>query len=321
MGHDRSLAQHRRMEMVKLNNPDTYKTDGFYEFESVTGRKTTIAVGQLVCKDGYYSPMVYTRRGTRHVIENRMKYSAFEILEHSIDKHGVVRAKRESGKLESDRERWAKAEKYNFKAMMLSAGLVNILNGKIVFEATPDIKDCTIPKLIESAPLGLNGCRYTVESLRFAAQLSHIPTGFAAMCTKLCSVYWPENLKEIGNRAFFSCGFTELEFPSTLKSVGNLSFADNSKLVNVEFSGPLFYLGERAFYRCVSLKSIRIPNGISEIKAGTFAGCISLKNVFIPKSVNKVHPEAFFGVSANVKAPLKLKECLSRFDNLNITYY
>ena len=53
-------------------------------------------------------------------------------------------------------------------------------------------------------------------------------------------------------------------------------------------------IGDKAFYRCSSLTSFVIPNGVTRIGTWTFLGCSSLKEVAIPSSVNSIGDKAFW---------------------------
>jgi hypothetical protein len=50
---------------------------------------------------------------------------------------------------------------------------------------------------------------------------------------------------------------------------------------------------EVAFRECSNLKSIIIPEGVSEIEKQTFLFCIRLENVILPNSLRKIGYQAF----------------------------
>ncbi|MFJ1381719.1 leucine-rich repeat protein [Capnocytophaga canimorsus] len=53
-------------------------------------------------------------------------------------------------------------------------------------------------------------------------------------------------------------------------------------------------IGERAFYKCSSLKSVVIPDGVISIENGAFEECDYLKSVMIPNSVTSIGNSAFY---------------------------
>lgn len=52
-------------------------------------------------------------------------------------------------------------------------------------------------------------------------------------------------------------------------------------------------LPRAAFYECMSLKDIKLPNSISAINSQSFRACKSLTNINIPNSLNAIEPDAF----------------------------
>ena len=70
-------------------------------------------------------------------------------------------------------------------------------------------------------------------------------------------------------------------------------------------------IGEYAFERCESLKSIKIPNSVVNIGEGAFFNCKSLTSIDIPKSVTSIGDDAFTG--CNNLSFLVISKFTSRF--------
>lgn len=86
-------------------------------------------------------------------------------------------------------------------------------------------------------------------------------------------------------------GFNE----SSLPSAGDL-------IVPAELEGlRVVSIGERAFFGCVALKSVLLPEGVQTIDAKAFAGCSSLSLATIPDSVETIADDAFDDCPANLK--------------------
>jgi hypothetical protein len=59
-------------------------------------------------------------------------------------------------------------------------------------------------------------------------------------------------------------------------------------------------IGPYAFYKCKNLKSVIIPEGVTEITDRPFDGCSSLKTLVIPKSLESVRNYPFYGCNTDV---------------------
>lgn len=57
-------------------------------------------------------------------------------------------------------------------------------------------------------------------------------------------------------------------------------------------------IGNYAFIRCTSLKSITIPNSVTSIGVSTFLGCNNLTNITIPNSVTNIGLQAFYNCTS-----------------------
>jgi len=55
---------------------------------------------------------------------------------------------------------------------------------------------------------------------------------------------------------------------------------------------------DRAFFDCINLTSISVPNSVKDIGEWAFAGCKSLRSLIIPDSVTSIGNEAFRGCSS-----------------------
>lgn len=81
----------------------------------------------------------------------------------------------------------------------------------------------------------------------------------------------------------------KIVMPDTVTYIGESAFADSSDGVPLEevvLSKNLKTIGPWAFSGCLELKSIDIPESVTEIEIGAFSGCYSLKNFNVSQNTN-----------------------------------
>ncbi|MGN0558718.1 MAG: leucine-rich repeat protein [Acutalibacteraceae bacterium] len=150
-------------------------------------------------------------------------------------------------------------------------------------------------------------------------------------CENITSVTMPDSLLVIGNGAFYGCtGITSVTIPSGVVDVSSVAFNDCTNLESIEVSsknanylssdGVLMskngdgdtlikypqakkdasytvadtvkYIGYYSFSNNEFIKSVTIPDGVTEIRDGAFLACSSLESITIPDSVKLVSPYA-----------------------------
>ena len=126
--------------------------------------------------------------------------------------------------------------------------------GDAAFYATC-LKEAILPNSCQSLSgsdhFALN---YELEKVRFPEGLTIIPESFVENCIKLMEFIMPNNIEEIGDRAFWQCGaLNELHLSSNLKSIGT-----------------------EALYYCKGLKTISFPSTLETLGAES---CECWKNI------------------------------------------
>lgn len=139
-------------------------------------------------------------------------------------------------------------------------------------------------------------------------ELTTIPQNCFDNCDNLSSVVFPEKLTTISDVAFWGCAFTELEFPSTLQSIGKQAFdhywgnANRTKLKSIVFKGSTnkLIIGQEAFRDSQSLTSITFETSTADLEIGSnaFEGCIALPTLTLPdRGTITLQSSAFTGCS------------------------
>ena len=76
-------------------------------------------------------------------------------------------------------------------------------------------------------------------------------------------------------------------------SIGRSAFYDCLDLTSVTIPNSVTSVGDRAFYNCSGLTSVTIGNGVTSIGGFAFYNCSGLTSIAIPNSVTSIGDEAF----------------------------
>ena len=139
-----------------------------------------------------------------------------------------------------------------------------------------------------------DGCS-SLTSISIPNTITSVGTNVFNNCSSLKTLYW-DAAPEIWNSSSFSNikgQITSLTFGNNI-SVISQNFCKNMTLLNeVIFDGAVSSIGNQAFYGCVGLTSISLPNALNYIGASAFEGCRSLTSITIPNSVTNIDEQAF----------------------------
>lgn len=115
----------------------------------------------------------------------------------------------------------------------------------------------------------------------------------------LAEISFSDSLATIGAHAFENSSLAKVVLTSGVKSVGNATFKDCTKLTGFEFVSKVHTLGENLFSGCTELVSITIPSNIVVISNGAFSGCTKLgSKVTIPATVKVIGTDVFSSCTA-----------------------
>lgn len=117
-------------------------------------------------------------------------------------------------------------------------------------------------------------------SIEFGEEVEYIPAYLCRAFMNLSTITIPNNVKEIGQRAFLGYYRTSL-------------YTFDSKLQSVKFGTGLEKIGAYAFVGRKGLASITIPDNCTEIGTGVFGNCDNLQNVTLGKNISIISDEVF----------------------------
>ena len=84
--------------------------------------------------------------------------------------------------------------------------------------------------------------------------------------------------------------------PYGIKTIGTIAFCNCSELRSIEIPNSVTQIKDSAF-NCSGLTSIKIPNSVIQIEYSAFSGCNGLTSIEIPDSVVQIGNRAFSGCS------------------------
>ncbi len=114
----------------------------------------------------------------------------------------------------------------------------------------------------------------------------------------------PGTCKYIGDYAFFECGYLGAELEFTKEGADSDSdeggYGDSDKEIvqyHLVLNEGIEYIGTRAFFGCVNLRELTIPNSVTELGIRAFVECESLTRVRIGRGLDAIPDYTFLNCS------------------------
>lgn len=137
----------------------------------------------------------------------------------------------------------------------------------------------------------------SIETVTLGEKSEVISASAFESCPNLKTVTGTENIKKIGNKAFFGCGqLNGVEFKNVTQ-IGNFAFFGCIGLTSVPFGDKLEKIGNNAFMNCYALTDVTIPASLKVISDGAFHSCKGLSRLTIEPGCEIIGSQAFDGCS------------------------
>ena len=177
-----------------------------------------------------------------------------------------------------------------------------------------------------SIPLAIN-CT-TLESVEFGEYASVIDACQFAGCTNLKEVKGLENIKSIGEGAFYKCSSLEsLTIPSNVTKIEPWAFKE-SGLKSMNISAGVTSLGDYAFADCRHLENFTFSEDceLTAIPNYFLYNAVKLDNIALPKNTLTIGDYAFYGCTLMKECKISSKitkigdYAFNQCNNLNSVY-
>ena len=177
-----------------------------------------------------------------------------------------------------------------------------------IFSGCSNLATVIIDENVEIIPSDtFRGCS-RLTSITIPGSVTSIGNSAFSGCSSLTSVTIGNGVTSIGNDAFYNCSGIE----SFVVTIGNKKYhsannciieTETKKLIAgcktsiIPSDGSVTSIGDYAFYNCIGLTSVTIPDSVTSIGDYAFYNCIGLTSVTIPDSVTSIDDYAFYGCS------------------------
>ena len=193
---------------------------------------------------------------------------------------------------------------YRYKGTMPLGTEIVIKEGTLVIAGSAfwncsDLTSITIPESVTSiSQFAFSGCS-GLKSVTIPNSVTNIGYSAFSGCTGLTSVTIGNGVTSIGEGAFLGTAWYNNQ-PDGLVYAGKVAYRYKGTMpLGTEIvikEGTLGIAGS-AFSGCSGLKSVTIPNSVTNIGYLAFSGCTGLTSVTIPNSVTSIGNSAFYDCS------------------------
>lgn len=271
---DRKILLKCNPELTTYEIPegvDTISERAFYEsmINNITLPKSMRVIGEKAFEDCHSLESITFNRGIKLIFDNAFK---------SCDKLQNISLPGSLMRMCSFKDC------KSLESVILSKKLKEIPNGAFLGTLLSKMSlSQSIEKIGERA-----FCSSKIKQVKLPNHLKEISSYAFAYCTELKTIRIPKTVNKIPNFLFNDC--TQLKkviVEGNVDSVGISAFRNCTKLDVISLQ-KCEIIEKEAFYGCISLKNITLPDGLKIIGQGAFDGCVKLKSLLLPEGVVKI---------------------------------
>ena len=151
----------------------------------------------------------------------------------------------------------------------------------------------TIPENVTKIGAGAFSSLVGLKTVIIPGTVKEVGANAFSYNKTLEKVIMQEGTKTIGDKAFYQCyNLSEINLPNTINSIGEFSMA-RSKITNLNVPSSLKTIKTYAFLPLTNLVTVNIPEGVETIESSAFSGCTKLEAITIPSTVTDIKNGAF----------------------------
>lgn len=164
----------------------------------------------------------------------------------------------------------------------------------------PKLSSVTIPSSVQFIGWGAFGCCEALKSVTLQPGVAHIEGQAFRGCTSLESISLPSSITYVGDLAFFECeNIKDITLPASMLPLDWDSFASSKQsITNIVVCDGGKNIPRSSFAYCRKLKTITLPESVTNIGEVAFVNCSGLERITIPSKVRNIDRKAFEDCSA-----------------------
>lgn len=128
--------------------------------------------------------------------------------------------------------------------------------------------------------------------IRYSSAVTTVPATLREVTT-ITDVQFPSTVTSIGDNTFASSSIALTSLPEGVTSIGVRAFDRCHNLALTALPAGVTSIGDSAFFDCSSLALTSLPEGLTSIRYVTFANCPKLALTSLPEGVTSIGEAAF----------------------------
>ena len=132
--------------------------------------------------------------------------------------------------------------------------------------------------------------------MNLPSTLTAVPSYGFYYCSNLRHIDIPSGVKVLNGSAFRYSGLSSINLPSALTSItGNYTFGNCTSLKSIDIPDSVTNIANYSFYYDSALTAIDLPSSLTSLTAYVLQGCYNLGTLTIPSSVTNIGTYALAG--------------------------